>query len=134
MDGPTTATATATSTDDQLQFERLVRTATRSQIKDWDDGTLYRDLMSRERAVLAAVNRAVDHDATRRADGETLLSMPAHKIAMRTAAAVRGLLDDVLAARSLDDTLKAVANVQRMPFIGVALIVGALVMCVVVSA
>lgn len=85
----------------------------------------YQQLMAKERRVLDTVDRVVnDSLAKRDADSATssLLAQPVHVLAMRTAGALRALLDDLVASRSLRDVGQALSDPLRRPYIGVALV------------
>jgi len=82
----------------------------------------YQYLMSRERRVLDTVDRVVNDSIRNKEEGSTLLGLPIHELAMRTAGALRALLDDLIACRSLSDVKEALYDPARLPFLGVALV------------
>lgn len=87
----------------------------------------YQYLMGREDRVLKTLNRVVDdHLGDKKgasvSAGSSLLSMPIHELAMRTAGALRALLDDLVASRSYDDVKNALFDPDRMRYLGVTLV------------
>lgn len=103
------------------------RRRSRSQ-RDLD---VYQSLMSRERRVLDTVDRVVNDEIHSRAHASSLAGMPIHEICYRTMSSLRGLFDDLLeaaSARSVPDAIAALRNHHRMPFIGIAMVVLALLL------
>jgi hypothetical protein len=97
----------------------------------------YQVMMSREKRVLDTLNRVVDDNVqSRNASHDpnavpSLLTMPVHEVAMRTAGSVRALLDDLLDSRSQADVLNALTDPDRAQFLGIALVFAGLFLAVV---
>ena len=91
----------------------------------------YQYLMSRERRVLDTVDRVVNDSIVKEDAGRTLFGMPAHELAMRAIGAVRALFDDLVAARSIEDATHALADPDRRPYLGVAMVAIALLMAAI---
>ena len=88
----------------------------------------YQHLMSRERRVLDTVDRVVNDSIVREDGGRTLFGMPVHELAMRAVGAVRSLVDDLIAARTIEDAKTALIDAGRRPYLGVALVAAALLL------
>ena len=88
----------------------------------------YQYLMSRERRVLDTVDRVVNDSIVRDAGASSIFGVPVHELAMRTVGAIRALLDDLIAARSVSDVSDAIRAPRRLPYLGVALVSVALIL------
>ena len=109
--------------DPSEEYRKLLAVAEgRERERDGTKQEDYQYLMSRERRVLDTVDRVVNDSIATREAAEGLLTMPLHLLAMRSAGALRGLLDDLVASRSLEDARRALSDRKRLPFIGVAMI------------
>lgn len=83
---------------------------------------VYQYLMARERRVLDTVDRVVN-DARRVEEKHTsLLEMPLQEVIMRAMSALKGLFQELLAARSLAEAKEAFAHGERRVFLGVCLV------------
>ncbi len=113
--------------DPSQEYRRLLEAAEPKRRAKKDGESLgkpdaYQYLMSRERRVLDTVDRVVNDSITKEDTERSLLGMPVHELAMRTIGAVRSLLDDLIAARSVEDGRQAILDHGRMPFLGIALV------------
>lgn len=97
-------------------------------------GDVYQNLMAREQRVLDTVDRVVN-DASRRRRGSrgsrkkrAFLNLTVHQVGVRTIAAARGLLDDLVAVRKPVDLYNALLHPERAVYLGVMLLL--LAMCV----
>jgi hypothetical protein len=91
----------------------------------------YQHLLSRERRVLDTVDRVVN-DARRSEVRRTpFLRLPLHVIGMRTLSALRGLLDDLVEARSLTDVRDALMQEDRKVYLGTCLLLLAFCLMVI---
>lgn len=91
----------------------------------------YQYLMSRERRVLDTVDRVVNDSIVREDAGRTLFGMPVHELAMKTIGAVRSLMDDLIATRTLQGVADALREPRRMPYLGVAMVAVALLLAAI---
>lgn len=88
----------------------------------------YQYLMGKERRVLDTVDRVVNDAIVKERTEATLFGMPMHELAMRAVGAVRSLMDDLVAARSIDDVMAALSDAPRRPYLGVAMVAVALLL------
>jgi hypothetical protein len=114
--------------DSQAEYRKLLESVAENKSKNVNvsptgsDMDQYQYLMSRERRVLDTVDRVVNDSISTRNEGSTLLGLPIHVLAMRTAGSMRALLDDLVTSRSIDDAIKALYDPLRRPYLGIALI------------
>ena len=111
--------------DSQSEYRKLLESVTEDKHKPNQVGSdmdQYQYLMSRERRVLDTVDRVVNDSISTRNEGSTLLGLPIHVLAMRTAGSMRALLDDLVNSRSIEDVIKALYDPIRRPYVGIALI------------
>lgn len=92
------------------------------------EASVYQQLMAKERGVLDTVNRVVNDSWRKDADGRGLLQLPLHELGIRVMRAVQGLASDLVSVRSLASAQEALADTQRYPYLGVALIIVAAVL------
>jgi hypothetical protein len=83
----------------------------------------YQYLMSREKRVLDTIDRVVNDSLVKKEEGSTLLALPVHTLAMKSAGSLRALLDDLMVSRSYEDVIKALMDPERRPYIGIAMVV-----------
>ena len=86
------------------------------------DGEVYQQLMAKEQRVLDTVDRVVNDSKRVERQATTLMTMPLHELTMRMMAAVRGLMDDLLASRSAAEVGAALAKEDRRIYLGVCLL------------
>ena len=82
--------------------------------------------MMRERRVLDTVDRVVNDAARTDGDTRAFLQLSLHEVGIRAIRVMRGLMDDLLESRSLDDVYRALMRPGRKVYIGLVLIVLAL--------
>lgn len=84
---------------------------------------VYQYLMGQEKRVLDTVDRVVNDakrtDALRQ---PSFLDAPLHELGMRMLSALRGLFDDLLAARTFTDVSAALSEGQRRTYLGACLL------------
>lgn len=114
--------------DSQSEYRKLLESVSENKSTNLSvsptgsDLDQYQYLMTRERRVLDTVDRVVNDSISTQNEGSTLLGLPIHVLAMRTAGSLRALLDDIMISRSFDDVIKALMDPLRRPFVGIALI------------
>lgn len=86
------------------------------------DGEAYQQLLAKEQRVLDTVDRVVNDARRVEISSTSFTSIPLHEAAMRTMAALRGLMDDLLASRSAADVAAALAKEDRRIYLGVCLL------------
>ena len=99
-----------------------------------EPGEVYQHLMSKERRVLDTVDRVVN-DA-RLFENErvsSFFSAPLHVICMRLVASVQAIMDELLEARSAQDVVNVFLVEERQIYVGLVLILVAIVVLVVES-
>ena len=89
----------------------------------------YQFLLSRETRVLETVDRVVNDTRRAEARERAFLDTPLHEVGMRAMSALKGLMDDLLAARSVRDVRAAfLAHGERRLYLGVLMLaLGALI-------
>ena len=116
--------------DDELsarspEYRRLV-----AHLRSGREDSAYQGLAATERRVLDTVDRVVNDARRARAQtaGHDLLRLPLHVVIARVVSSLRGLFEDLVAARTLSDAWGAVSRRERLPYYGVTLIAAALVL------
>ena len=92
---------------------------------------IYQELMAKERRVLDTVDRVVNDAAERRLEETVFHRMPVHEIIMRTLGSMHALWDDLVTSTSAKDVWEALADKQRMPFIGLVLVTTSIVIALI---
>lgn len=135
---PAAPTMTAAAADKPADFDpsaeyaRLLQTVSRTQQdRRGESGDSHEDpyqaLMRRERRVLDTVDRMVNEKRSRESYASSLGGMPINLHAARFVGVLRGLLDDLTAARSVHDVVRAVSRQDRQLYLGVGIILLAVV-------
>ena len=110
--------------DSSEEYRRLLESVTSSKSSPTgSDMDQYQYLMSREKRVLDTIDRVVNDSLVKKEEGSTLLDLPVHTLAMKSAGSLRALLDDLMVSRSYEDVIKALTDPMRRPYIGIALVV-----------
>ena len=104
----------------------------RGRFGDMPAGDVYQELMKKERRVLDTVDRVVND--SRAKESVAFLNLPLHVIAIRMVAAVKGLLDDLMEARSYKDVARALLQPDRRTYLGMCVIALALIIMAVDTA
>lgn len=114
--------------DSSEEYRRLlesVSSSKTSKVKTMPTGSdmdQYQHLMSREKRVLDTIDRVVNDSLSKKDDESSLLGLPVHTLALRSAGSLRALLDDLVVSRSIEDVVRALTDPLRRPYIGVALV------------
>ena len=111
--------------DSSEEYRRLLESVTSSKKSSptGSDMDQYQYLMSREKRVLDTIDRVVNDSLVKKEEGSTLLALPVHTLAMKSAGSLRALLDDLMVSRSYEDVIKALMDPERRPYIGIAMVV-----------
>jgi hypothetical protein len=80
---------------------------------------VYQALMEKERRVLDSIDRIVSSKDESKEDSEDVVRMPIHKIAIKCIATTQNLLDDLVAARSVQEGIRAFTAPERRIYIGI---------------
>ena len=91
-----------------------------------DPSDVYQDLMAREHRVLDTVDRVVNDAERNDGDRRGFLQLSLHEVGIRSIRVMRGLLDDLIEARSVRDVYTALMHPGRKVYIGVVLLLLAL--------
>jgi hypothetical protein len=103
----------------------------RGKFLESSGGDAYQALMQKERRVLDTVDRVVNDANRTDADGRSFFQLPLHVIGIRIIAAIRGVMDDLLEARSPGAVYAAFMRDDRKVYIGVLMLVVAFGMAAV---
>ena len=105
------------------EYQQLLKAVTKAGTKA--DADPYQKLMRKERRVLDTVDRIVNDRRQQAVAASSLAGLTVSQHAARFVAVMRGLLDDLTAARTVHDVLRAVTREDRQLYLGVALIMTA---------
>ena len=103
----------------------------RGKFSEASQGDVYQALMKKERRVLDTVDRVVNDSARTDADGRSFFQLSLHVIGIRIIAAIKGIMDDLIEARSLSAVYAAFMRDDRKVYVGVLMLLVAFGMAAV---
>lgn len=133
MDGNATAQETSPHRTGTQEYQDIFDAATgRGRFATAEPGDVYQHLLGKERRVLDTVDRVVNDarlfDAERTS---SIFKLPLHVICMRLIATIRMIMDDILEARSPTDVVKAFFEEERKMYVGMLIVLAALLVLVI---
>jgi hypothetical protein len=115
---------------------RLLRTGedTEHDVTQPQNVDVYHRLLQKEERVLDTIDRVINDSVMTEVDSMAFVNLPLHVIILRTVDRLTSVLQDLLRSRSVGDFKLAVSKEDRLMYIGIVIIVIAIVSAMLQSA
>ena len=113
--------------DAATAYSELLAAVTARANREAGHADAYQQLMAKEQRVLDTIDRVVNEREVSARHASSILGMGLAQHGSRLVAVMRSLLDDLTAAQTVQDAIRAVWQEDRRLYLGVALVALALV-------